>query len=384
MAQAPGSGRTELLVVQPTTFCNIACTYCYLPERSARKRMDLRTVELLGSRVLRSGHLAAEASVVWHAGEPLVVPPGWYEDAFGILAGHCPPHVRLAHAVQTNGTLIDDAWIGLLTAHQVRIGVSLDGPRPLHDARRRTRHGRGTFDRTMAGIRALQAAGVPFHVITVLSAQSLARPDELFDFYLAEGIERVCFNIEEIEGVNTASSLATPGGEASFRAFLARFVERVAAAPRAIWVREVAGAVAAILASPAEALPNHQVKPLAILTVDVDGNLSTFSPELMGAPAPEFTDFRFVNLRTGGPEALLVAPGFARAHAAIEAGVEACRRTCAWFRWCGGGAPANKFFETGSLAATETLYCRLTKQAVMGVVLDAIEARRLPGVGGRA
>lgn len=384
MSRTPTFRRTDLLVVQPTTFCNIACSYCYLPERSIKKRMDLRTVELIGLRVLQTRYVADDATVVWHAGEPLVVPPEWYEKAFGILAAHRPPHVRLGHSVQTNGTLIDDVWVRLFKTHDVRVGVSLDGPRSLHDARRVTRSGRGTFDRTIAGVRRLREAGLPFHVITVLTAESLERPDELFEFYVAEGIARVCFNVEEIEGVNVGSSLATSGSEGAFRAFLTRFIERVAASPQPIWVREVASSVATILTPAGTVVPNHQVEPLAILTVDVDGNLSTFSPELIGTPAPEFTDFRFVNLRDGGPEALLAAPGFARAHAEIQAGVATCRTSCPWFRWCGGGAPANKFFETGSLATTETLYCRLTKQVVLDVVLEAIEKGRLPGMGGAA
>jgi uncharacterized protein len=59
-------------------------------------------------------------------------------------------------------------------------------------------------------------------------------------------------------------------------------------------------------------------------------------------------------------------------------GVDACRRSCAWFRWCRGGAPANKLFENGSMATTETMYCRLNKKATMEVVLSAIENDCLP------
>ncbi len=70
----------------------------------------------------------------------------------------------------------------------------------LHDVNRVTRSGRGTFERTIAGIRLLRRHGVPFHVISVLSPESLAAPREMFDFYVAEGIDQVCFNVEESEG----------------------------------------------------------------------------------------------------------------------------------------------------------------------------------------
>jgi uncharacterized protein len=370
---------TELLVIQPTTFCNIDCSYCYLPERSTKKKMKFETLELLGSRVLASGWIADDTTVIWHAGEPLVMARSWYEEAFAILGAHCPAAARLSHAFQTNGTLINDGWLAFFRKHRARVGVSLDGPRALHDSRRRTRDGRGTFDRTMAGVKALRDAGMPFHVITVLTADSLQHPDELFDFYVSEGIEQICFNVEEIEVANARSSLSAPGCESAYRSFLTQFLRRMSAADRPIWVREVAGSVAAIMSS--NGMPrNEQVEPLAMLNVDVDGNLSTFSPELLGANAPQFDNFRFVNLRDGGPQALLDSQAFRRAHKAVAEGVDACRRSCAWFRWCGGGAPANKLFENGSMATTQTMFCRFTKQATLDVVLRVIENGELPGM----
>jgi uncharacterized protein len=380
----PLASLTELLVVQPTTFCNIDCSYCYLPDRSSKRRMKLDTVELIGSRLLQSPQMANDVTAIWHAGEPLVMSTDWYRQAFSILARNCPPRVRLTHAIQTNGTLIDSERIRLFKEYDVRVGVSIDGPSEIHNTCRRNRNGGGTFDRTLAGLRRLRDAGVPFHVITVLTANSLLRADEIFDFYLAEGIDRVCFNIEEIEGANSNSSLATRNSEAAYRGFLARFLARAAAAPRPIWIREIAASVATVLTPTGTSIPNQQVEPLAIVVVDVEGNLSTFSPELIGTPSPEYGDFRFVNLREGGLEQLLASPAFHRAHAAIQTGVGKCRLTCPWFQWCGGGAPANKLFETGSMTSAETLYCRLTKQAVMETVLTAIEAGTLLGAGRQA
>src|SRR3982750_4597070 len=72
--------------------------------------------------------------------------------------------------------------------------------RELNDRNRKTRSGRGTFDKTMAGIRCLRDNGVPFHVLSVLSADSLAMPDEMLAFYESHDIDHVCFNVEESEG----------------------------------------------------------------------------------------------------------------------------------------------------------------------------------------
>jgi uncharacterized protein len=61
-------------------------------------------------------------------------------------------------------------------------------------------------------------------------------------------------------------------------------------------------------------------------------------------------------------------------HREIQRGVSACARSCRYFRWCGGGAPANKLFETGSFAATETMHCRLSRQVWFDEVLAGVES----------
>jgi sulfatase maturation enzyme AslB (radical SAM superfamily) len=74
-----------------------------------------------------------------------------------------PADLTVAHSFQTNGTLIDEAWCAFFAEERVNVGVSVDGPKHLHDRNRLTRSGRGTFDKTIAGIRLLRRNGVPFH-----------------------------------------------------------------------------------------------------------------------------------------------------------------------------------------------------------------------------
>lgn len=142
----------ELLVIQPTPFCNINCSYCYLPNRSSKTVVSLETLSNLFSEVFASGWVQDLLSVVWHAGEPMVLPTSFYRDAFRIIDALKPAGVSVSHSFQTNGTLIDDAWCDLLIEKDVGIGVSIDGPKHLHDRNRLTRSGLGTFDRTIAGI----------------------------------------------------------------------------------------------------------------------------------------------------------------------------------------------------------------------------------------
>ncbi|MEH2549994.1 sulfatase maturation enzyme AslB (radical SAM superfamily) [Bradyrhizobium sp. AZCC 2262] len=153
------------------------------------------------------GYAANVLSILWHAGEPLVVPPTFYRKAFDILEEFRPPQVGLKHCIQSNGTLISDEWCALFRDHQVEIGISIDGPQELHDRYRVSRNGRGTFHRTVAGIKRLRSFGIPFHVIAVLTRESLRDPEVIFSFFEELQPNRVHFNIEEIEGINRESSL---------------------------------------------------------------------------------------------------------------------------------------------------------------------------------
>jgi uncharacterized protein len=137
------------------------------------------------------------------------------------------------------GTLISEEWCSFIRANALRIGVSIDGPEFLNDRNRKSRLGKGTFRQVMAGMQRLQAYAIPFHVITVLTNESLSFPDELFDFYLEHGIRQVAFNIEEIEGIHLQSSLDSPGICQRFARFLQRFYDLVHSLNEPFFVREL-------------------------------------------------------------------------------------------------------------------------------------------------
>ena len=366
--------RIELLVIQPTPFCNIDCRYCYLPDRNSKAVVAPSTLYNLFSQVFASGWLQGCLSVVWHAGEPMVLPVAFYRDAFRIIDREKPRGVEITHSFQTNGTLIDDAWCDFFAEEHVNVGVSIDGPKLLHDRNRLTRAGRGTFDKTIAGIRLLRRHKVPFHVISVLSTASMAVPREMFEFYLEEGIERVCFNVEESEGDHISQSFADGGVETAYYRFLSEFWRLSAAMPEKIpFIREIEHAVEQVIRPKDARFCNQLVEPFAITSMDWAGNISTFSPELLGLKNAEYGDFLLGNINH---DALVDMPrqaNFAKMLADIEAGVAMCREQCEYFSVCGGGEPVNKLAENGTFVSTETTYCRLTKMRATDLVLDALE-----------
>jgi uncharacterized protein len=365
--------RLRLLVLQPTAFCNIDCSYCYLSNRRSVAAMSHATLDLACRRVFESPLLDLQLEVAWHGGEPLTIPLTWYEEAIALMAERCPVALQLKHRFQTNGLLLNEGWARFFVRTGARIGLSIDGPADLHDASRRTRSGHGTYEGAMRAVRLLQDNDLAFHVITVLTERALDDPDRLFDFYVQNGIKEVGFNIEEIEGAHSHSSLASADVETRFRRFIKRLFELVWNTPGLLKVREFESTVGLLLSDkPAR---DEQNLPFAIVSVSHDGMLSTFSPELLGARHPRFETFALGDVMAHRLSDVECAPSFRAINKEIRRGVEACERTCRYFRWCGGGAPANKLFETGRFDATETMHCRLTRQVVLDEVIAGLEGR---------
>ena len=329
-------------------------------------------------RVMESGRVSRDLSVVWHAGEPMVLPIAYYEMAMATIAGRLPQDTRIEHHFQTNATLVTAGWCRVFATPGVRVGVSIDGPKHLHDRCRRTRSGAGTFTRVIDGVRQLQAAGISFHAISVLTRASLECPDEMYEFYAANGIANVCFNIEEIEGENLVSSLALPGSEHLYRRFFQRFLQRVSAADDIKSVREFDAAFGRILRPDSADNGNQQAEPFRILSVALNGDFSTFSPELLDATHPRWPSFVIGNVLRDSLDEAAARPLLQALHEEIARGLAHCRDTCEHFELCGGGAPANKLFETGRFDVAETMYCRLSIKVLADVALAEIE-RGEPG-----
>ena len=366
--------RIQLLVIQPTPFCNIDCRYCYLPNRADKSVVAEATLAELFSQVFASSWVEGGVTVVWHAGEPMVLPIDFYRQAFRLIDRLKPAGLLVNHSFQTNGTLIDDAWCEFFAQEEVSVGVSVDGPQPLHDINRVTRSGRGTFERTIAGIRLLRRHGVPFHVISVLSAESLAAPREMFDFYIGEGIDRVCFNVEESEGDHVSRSFGETGIEDSYYNFLREFWRLAAAAPGKFgFIREIDDATRLVLRPKEAVFFNQLVEPFAITSMDWAGNIATFSPELLGLKSAAYGDFILGNINRDKLTDMATGAVLQRMRRDIDAGVELCRERCDYFSICGGGEPVNKLSENGSFVSTETTYCRMSKMRATDLVLDLIE-----------
>lgn len=365
---------TRLLILQPTPFCHLACRYCYLPDRGNNARMRLETVRAAVRRLREDGLLGRTLTVLWHAGEPLAMPRRFYEAACELIDHEIGGAVEIEHAMQTSGVLITEAWCDWFARRRVRIGLSIDGPAALHDAQRPDRRGRPTHAAAMRAAQLLRQRHIDFHVIAVITRRSLADVNGFIDFFESLSPSALGCSFEEQEGVNRHSSLASVENECA--EFLRRLAERIT-----LPVREFDQALRQLLQPlPTHALDgrdwpdNAQVMPWAMVNVAHDGGYSTFSPELLGQPDAGAEGHLLGNVHLQGFRASEASPVFQRMWAAIRQGVDACSRQCRYFDHCGGGAPANKLYEHGSFATTETAYCRLAIQRPFDLVLNRMEA----------
>ena len=152
------AGSLELFVVQPTSFCNLDCSYCYLPNRDSSHVMSDAVLAKTFERLFTTRFLGSEVSIVWHAGEPLSVSIAFYEKALALIENLNIRNHKIRHHVQTNGTAINQNWCSFLKRHNFQIGISIDGPAFIHDSHRVRRSGAGTHINVMRGVELLRSA----------------------------------------------------------------------------------------------------------------------------------------------------------------------------------------------------------------------------------
>ncbi|SIQ62041.1 uncharacterized protein SAMN05444858_103270 [Micromonospora avicenniae] len=355
------------VVMQPTTLCNLDCAYCYLPLRAADRRMPVPVAEAVAASV-NSWSTTGRFSVVWHGGEPLAA---GREHLAALMAPFGP---EVEHHVQTNATLIDDAWCDFFVEHQMRVSVSVDGPR-YRNGDRVTRGGRPAYDRIVRGITALRRRGLPFSALAVVSRPVPGLAAELYDYFLDLGCDVLGVNIEETEGVNTRDNAHDV---TEVTAFWAELVAAWRREPR-IHLREIEWSLryaAAVLDGVADDVLPRQLDPIP--TIGFDGSVTVLSPELAGFTDPRYGDFSSGNVLET-PLAEILA-GVERTPWVGEFldGVEACRSSCPYFGFCGGGHAANRYFELGRFDGTETEHCRNSKIRLLEGVLEHARDHQSP------
>jgi uncharacterized protein len=310
--------------------------------------------------------LGAELDVLWHAGEPLVVPATAYRRLTAALDEAIGPATKAHYRLQTNGMLIDDDWCDYFLESGTRIGLSLDGSQAVHDRYRVTRGGRGTYEETRRGLEFLQRRKVPYYVLATVTDAFLVEWRTCLDHFVELGVCEIGFNVETQLGEHRDCTVDEPKIHAGVEFLYAALRLSLAGTLR---VREFAKSAGKLVA------PSDKASGLstagAVITVDWLGNVSFFSPELAGHHDLRFGSFAMGNVLECSISSMMGSDRFRKLSEEISAGVEMCRTDCEYFPYCGGGSPANKLFENGTFRSTVTNYCRFHVQAPIDLVLHA-------------
>jgi uncharacterized protein len=349
------------VVVQPTSWCNLDCRYCYLPFRKLKHQMSLEVAQALARSVAGLEDSGHPIGVVWHGGEPLAVG----RQKFAALLAPFEDlrrAGRVRHYVQTNATLLTAEWCDLLTAFDVRVGVSIDGPAALN-AERVDLRGKPAFDRILRGITRLREHNIPFSVIGVVGALGITKPVELMEFLAGLGGHSVGFNIEEIEGINTGQQPPTPAQAEDFWQQILTWCREHPGAPAVREVERLAEYLHLIRSGQRAEWDRRRLDPIP--TVSWKGDVVLLSPELADTRAPAYGDFLAGNIIHQPLADILGDAHRLRYVRDFLTGLDRCQAKCAFFDFCRGAQAANRYFENGSLATTETNYCQVSRQALV-------------------
>ena len=188
LADAPPS--FHLLAKPSGSTCNIDCTYCFFLSKQAlypneKRRMSAATLEAYISQLLES-HRVPQVTVAWQGGEPTLMKLEFFKRAVELVEKYRKPGQTVQHTFQTNGILLDDDWCAFFKEHDFLVGLSVDGPRELHDAYRRDRRQHGTFDRVMQGWQHLRRHGVEFNILCTVNAANQKHGRTVYRFFRDE------------------------------------------------------------------------------------------------------------------------------------------------------------------------------------------------------
>lgn len=211
------------LMAKPTgATCNLDCQYCFFLSKEmlypgSRFRM---ADDLLESyiRQLIEAHRVPEVTVAWQGGEPTLMGLDFFRRALEYENKYRKPGTTIENTMQTNGTLLNDEWCEFFRENNFLIGLSLDGPREMHDAYRVDKGGHPTFDKVVHAARLLQKHQVEFNILTTVNAANADHPLEVYHFLRDEIGTRFIQFIPIVERINSdGSTLLQEGTEVTHR-----------------------------------------------------------------------------------------------------------------------------------------------------------------------
>lgn len=384
----------EMVVLQGTPFCNLNCTYCDLSPDSRRTKrvMGPAMIERVFTELFTCGHVAEELTVIWHSGEPLTLPPAYYDDAIEQilrlkreLVGEA---ISLSFDIQTNGVLIDERWCALFKRREglLRIGISCDGPAELHDAFRTNWARNATHAKTLRGMELLRQHGIGFKVIAVVTGRTLDQPESFFAFFHERRDMLSGFHFNILAGAEAQDQDLSYGlrDRSRYYDFYRRLIDLdrdAAQGGGGLGIQNFSHGIARIMRAQEPGAPcdvEQASAPFRSLNVDAEGNVTSFYAGLAPSVLPDqYGDGKGLCLgnlmETPLPE-MIRSGKLRRIMQDFSDSTEFCRRSCDYFQVCTGGFEITKKITHGRFDAGETPECAIHVKALTDALLDDIAA----------
>jgi uncharacterized protein len=176
------------LLAKPTgAICNLDCKYCFFLAKEmlypgSKFRMADELLETYIRQLLESQH-GEEVIVGWQGGEPTLMGLEFFERSIEYVGKYVKPGQRVSYTIQTNGTKLNDAWCAFFKQHNVLVGLSIDGPKQLHDCYRVDKAGNGSFDDVMRGWECLTRHGVEVNILCTVHAANGDHGTAVYKFF---------------------------------------------------------------------------------------------------------------------------------------------------------------------------------------------------------
>lgn len=186
----------SFLLKPASSLCNMRCAYCFYADVSEHRQVKsygMMTNDTVNALLLRAKEAAPDdVTFVFQGGEPTLAGLAFF-DYFVSAAKTALDGITLHYAIQTNGILLDDAFIAFLKKEHFLVGLSLDGYREIHDYMRKQQGGKDSFRAVLDTYHRLIAAGVDTNILTVVTGPLAKRGEKLWQFYQKNGMDFVQF-----------------------------------------------------------------------------------------------------------------------------------------------------------------------------------------------
>ena len=178
--------------------CNLRCSYCYYLNKGKLNHANdscLMPDDILENYIIQ--HIEASAgstvSFSWHGGEPLLAGLDFFRKVVSLQRKYQPERSTIVNGIQTNGTLIDEKWCRFLSAENFVVGISIDGPGPMHNKFRVYRDKAPTLKQVLKGYELLQNHRIPCEILCVVSANNVKYPLVVYNFFKELGVKYISF-----------------------------------------------------------------------------------------------------------------------------------------------------------------------------------------------